>query len=292
MEEHVRDIAPQGPCRVLSSVELEDFNGKPNRLGISLECKEAVDDLRKRIEKETKGDKMPAFYNSDTMTLLKQRVDSNVLLYINGSNTSEKTARSQLWRWYLIFKKLRPDDELPRNPFIPAQRPAEPGGIFRADALRTFMHAFDQRRMEGCLPQLDDDQRTALGHVFLDTLDMLDSNETSKRQRSVQKRNPRKRQKRSPPEDHGSAPDSTDATLAPTIPAPAPWQLELQQHTQQLQQQRADMIHSFLTMADFECANLSTHEGEGKEDTSALGEPSAGVSYFPSTPWTDYQGLS
>jgi hypothetical protein len=100
----------------LSSVELEELNREPNRLGISLECKEAIDDLRKRIEKDTKGDKLPALHNDDIMALLKQRVDSNVLLYINGSKTSEKTARSQLWRWYLIFKKLRPDDEIPRNP--------------------------------------------------------------------------------------------------------------------------------------------------------------------------------
>ena len=100
----------------MSSAELEELNKEPNRLGISLECKEAIDDLRKSIDKVTKGDKMPAFYDSETMALLKQRVDSNVLLYINGSNTSEKTARSQLWKWYLIFKKLRPDDEVPKNP--------------------------------------------------------------------------------------------------------------------------------------------------------------------------------
>jgi hypothetical protein len=50
------------------------------------------------------------------MALLEQRVDSNVSLYINGSKTNEKTARSELWKWYLIFKKLRPDDEIPINP--------------------------------------------------------------------------------------------------------------------------------------------------------------------------------
>jgi len=229
LEDHVRDIAPQGPCRVLSSVELEDFNREPNRLGISLECKETIDDLRKRIEKETKGDKMPALHDSETMALLKQRVDSNVLLYINGSNTNERTARSELWKWYLIFKRLRPDDELPRNPFIPAQRLVEPEGTFRADALRTFMHVFDQRRMEGCLPQLDDDQRTALNRVFLDTLDMLDANEASKRHQSIQTRHPRKRRKLPPPEDQGPTPDSTDPTLAPTTPAlaPAPIPVEL-----------------------------------------------------------------
>jgi hypothetical protein len=100
----------------LSSVELEELNKEPNRLGISRECKKAIEALRKRIDKETKGGKPPVLHDDDTMTLLKQRVDSNVWLYINGSNTSEKTARSELWKWYLIFKKLRPDDELPRNP--------------------------------------------------------------------------------------------------------------------------------------------------------------------------------
>jgi hypothetical protein len=234
LEEHVENVARQGLCRALSDVELEEYNREPNRRGISLECKNAIEKIRKYIEKEMKGDKLPALREGDIekllkqrvdINVLKQRVDSNLLLYINGSNTSEKTARSELWKWYLIFKKLRPDDEFPINPFIPAQRLAGPEGRFRADALRTFMHVFDQRRMEGCLPQLDDDQRTALNRVFLDTLDMLNANETSNRHRSVQaRRNPRKRQKTSPPEDHGPTPDLTDPTLAHTTPelAPAP----------------------------------------------------------------------
>jgi hypothetical protein len=113
LEEHVLAVIP---CRTLSSVELEDLNREPKTLGISLDCKEAIDDLRNRIDKEMKVNKVPALYNSETMTLLKQRVESNLLLYINGSQTSEKTARSQLWKWYLIFKHLRPDDKVPKNP--------------------------------------------------------------------------------------------------------------------------------------------------------------------------------
>ncbi|CAN9182537.1 unnamed protein product [Alternaria alternata] len=220
------------------SDELEEFNREPNRRGISLECKDAIEKIRNYIDKETRGNKLPVLRDGDIEKLLKQRVDinalkqrvdSNVLLYINGSNTNERTARSELWKWYLIFKRLRPDDELPRNPFIPAQRLVEPEGTFRADALRTFMHVFDQRRMEGCLPQLDDDQRTALNRVFLDTLDMLDANEVSKRHQSIQTRHPRKRRKLPPPEDQGPTPDSTDPTLAPTTPAlaPAPIPVEL-----------------------------------------------------------------
>lgn len=101
---------------MLSSVELEELNREPNGLGISLERKEAIDNLRNCIDKAMKSDTLPPLHSGETMTLLKRRVDSNVLLYINGSNTSEKTARSQLWKWYLIFKQLRPDDEVPRNP--------------------------------------------------------------------------------------------------------------------------------------------------------------------------------
>jgi hypothetical protein len=238
LEEHVHNVAPQELCRALSDVELEEFNREPNRRGISLECKDAIEKIRNYIDKETRGNKLPVLRDGGIEKLLKQRVDinalkqrvdSNVLLYINGSNTNERTARSELWKWYLIFKRLRPDDELPRNPFIPAQRLVEPEGTFRADALRTFMHVFDQRRMEGCLPQLDDDQRTALNRVFLDTLDMLDANEASKRHQSIQTRHPRKRRKLPPPEDQGPTPDSTDPTLAPTTPAlaPAPIPVEL-----------------------------------------------------------------
>ena len=113
MEEHVRGVIP---CQTLSSVELEEFNREPNTLGISLECKKAIDHLRNRVDKEMKVNKVPVLYDGETMALLRQRVESNLLLYINGSQTSEKTARSQLWKWYFIFKHLRPDDEIPRNP--------------------------------------------------------------------------------------------------------------------------------------------------------------------------------
>jgi hypothetical protein len=255
LEEHVENVARQGLCRALSDVELEDFNREPNRLGISLECEAAVEKIRTYIDKETKGRKLPVLRDGEIekllnqrvdINVLNQRVDSNVLLYINGSNTNEKTARSELWKWYLIFKKLRPDDDLPRDPFIPAQRLAGPEGRLRADALRTFMHVFDQRRMEGCLLQLDDDQRTALGSVFLDTLEILGANEANERHRSVQtRRNPRKRQKRCLPEDHEPAPDSIDPTLAPTTPAQAPWQL-------QQQQEEARNAHLLFDVNDFD----------------------------------------
>lgn len=264
LEEHVRDIAPQGPCRALSDVELKECNWEPNRRGISRECKVAIEKIRKYIEKETRKDRLRVLRDGEIeklleqrvdINVLKQRVDSNVSLYINGSNTNERTARSELWKWYLIFKKLRPDDELPENPFVPAQRLVEPEGRSRADALRTFMQVFDKRRMEGCLSQLDDDQRTALNRVFLDTWDMLVANEASKRHPkrkklsppedyervfldnsemlgpnqaneghpSVQTRgNPRKRQRLPPPEDYGPTPHSNGPTLASTTPALAP----------------------------------------------------------------------
>ena len=92
------------------------------------------------------------------------------------------------------------------------------------------MQLLDQKRIEGCLPQFDDDQRNAIGRVFLDTLEMLGANQANERHRSVQtRRNSRKRQRLSPPEDHGPALGSTDITLAPTTPAlaPAPIPVEL-----------------------------------------------------------------
>jgi hypothetical protein len=77
------------------------------------------------------------------------------------------------------------------------------------------MQVFDQGRMEGCLPELNDDQRTALGRVFLDTLEMLGVNQANGRRRSVQtRRRPRQRRRLSPPEDHEPAPDTIDPTLA------------------------------------------------------------------------------
>ncbi|CAN9473488.1 unnamed protein product [Alternaria alternata] len=240
-------------------VEEEDSNREPNRLGISLKCEAAVENIRTYIDKEMKGKNLPALRGGDVeellkqrvdINVLKQRVDSNVLLYINGSNTNEKTARSELWKWYLIFKKLRPDDELPRNPFSPAQVLAEPDGRSRVDALRTFMQVFDQRRMEGCLSRLDDDQRTALDCVFLDTWDILVAKKASKRQRSIKTRNPRKRQKRSPPEDHGPTPDLTNPTLVPTTPAQAPRQL------QQQQQEETEDAHSLFDANDFDVNDL------------------------------------
>ncbi|RYO11928.1 hypothetical protein AA0111_g12693 [Alternaria arborescens] len=219
LEEH------HGTCRKLIPLELEELNRIPNRLGISRECKKAIEVLRKRIEKETKGGKPPALHDDDTMTLLEQRVDSNVSLYINGSNASEKTARSELWKWYFIFKKLRPDDELPRNPFLPAQQPLglelSLGEKPRADARLMFMCNLNQDER---LSKLDNDQRTALGRVFLNTLEMLGLNQANNRRRTAQNstRNPRKRQRISPPESCERAPDSTYLTPAPTTPALAP----------------------------------------------------------------------
>lgn len=84
----------------------------PNRRGISSQSKDAVEKIREEINREKGSPRC----EDDTRILLKERVDSNISLYINGSNTSEQTARSELWKWYLIFKQLRPDDEVPLNP--------------------------------------------------------------------------------------------------------------------------------------------------------------------------------
>ena len=168
------------------------------------------------------------------------------------------------------------------------------------------MHIFDQRRIEGCLPELDDDQRTALGRVFLDTLEMLGANEANERHRSVQtRRNPRKRQKRSPPEDHELAPDSTDPALAPTTPAlaPAPEGVEFSpsvpnpvnyQHptftlpkvqNQMLPQMPSFVPQSFMSSADDFWQVQQQEEAEDAHSLFPAGN-------FSSTnPSTDYAGL-
>jgi len=113
LEEHIQNNRLQDRvCQKLSALELEEKNWEPNRHGISIERKEAIDKIRDEISKG----KVPRHYDNNTMAMLKQRVESNVSLYVNGSDTSEGTAKSELWKWYLIFKQLRPDDEVPMNP--------------------------------------------------------------------------------------------------------------------------------------------------------------------------------
>jgi len=99
-------------CQILSESELERKNREASCQGISEECKEAVEKIRDDINKG----KVPTRHDDATMQVLRRRVESNVDRYINGSNTPRKTAISELWKWYLIFKELRPDDEVPMNP--------------------------------------------------------------------------------------------------------------------------------------------------------------------------------
>ena len=92
-------------------------NSEPNSLGISVQCGKDVEKIRSDIDKQLKkGNDVSGFHDEPTMAILKKRMESNVALYINGSDAKEKTARSELWKWYLIFKKLRPSDEIPLNP--------------------------------------------------------------------------------------------------------------------------------------------------------------------------------
>jgi hypothetical protein len=60
-----------------------------------------------------------------------------------------------------------------------------------------FMRNLDQ---EECLSGLNDDQRTALGRVFLNTVEMLGVNQANNGPQSVQSttKNPRKRPRLSP----------------------------------------------------------------------------------------------
>jgi hypothetical protein len=94
-------------------------------------------------------------------------------------------------------------------------------GQSRADARLMFMRNLNQDER---LSKLDNDQRTALGRVFLDTLEMLGLNQANNGRRSAQNTtaNPRKRQRISSPESCERALDSIDLTPAPTAPALAP----------------------------------------------------------------------
>ncbi|CAN9467665.1 unnamed protein product [Alternaria alternata] len=133
-------------------------------------------------------------------------------------------------------KRQNPDDDVSQcsgafsseegddSDVISAQRLAGSEERPRADARRIFMQLLDQKRIEGCLPEFDDNQRTALGRVFLDALEMLGLNQANNGRRTSQNTtgNPRKRQRISPPESCERAPNSTDLTPAPTTPALAP----------------------------------------------------------------------
>jgi hypothetical protein len=107
-------------CKQYSKEELAKINSEPDRLGLSEEREKIVKDMREQITLESRTGSWPprVFYgfDVDTMELLTKRVDSNVALYLNGSNISEKAARTELWRWYLIFKVLQPDAQVPSNP--------------------------------------------------------------------------------------------------------------------------------------------------------------------------------
>lgn len=113
-EAHSKSIREKasGVCIEHSLEELEDLNRRPKSLGITEQKKEDIDKIRAKI----KNGKVPHIYDDDTMELLKQRVESNILLYINESNMTHKAARTDLWKYYIIFKQLRPDSEVPLNP--------------------------------------------------------------------------------------------------------------------------------------------------------------------------------
>lgn len=117
LDEHYRNVRSGGSCKRYSDQELITVNSNSNRHGVSEKCEEIVENMRDRVVKAMKkSDGPPVVFDDQTMELLTKRVYSNVALYINGSDTPEKTARSELWKWYLIFKQLQPDAEVPLNP--------------------------------------------------------------------------------------------------------------------------------------------------------------------------------
>jgi hypothetical protein len=112
-EAHFESVRQKVPSVYVkhSPEELQELNRRPNSLGITEQRKVDIDAMRGKI----KNGKAPLIYN-DTMILLELRVESNIQLYFNGSNITAKAAKTELKKWYIIFKQLRPNDEVPLNP--------------------------------------------------------------------------------------------------------------------------------------------------------------------------------
>ena len=115
-DQHAKNWTSNGTCKRYSSQELLKMNSESNRHGVSIERKAHIEMRRPQIKKALIRGAPPRIFDENTMELLEKRVFSNVVLYINDSDTSEKTARSELWTWYIIFNELHPDEEEPLNP--------------------------------------------------------------------------------------------------------------------------------------------------------------------------------
>ncbi|OAG00174.1 uncharacterized protein CC84DRAFT_1180971 [Paraphaeosphaeria sporulosa] len=100
LDEHVENLKFGGRCGQYSAQDLAVI-------------------MRDLVEMAMKKDgEPPAIFDVHTMELLRGRVYSNFAQHINGSDTREKTAPAELWKWYLIFKQLQPDAKVPWNPFF------------------------------------------------------------------------------------------------------------------------------------------------------------------------------
>lgn len=224
----IREKAP-GVCVEHSLEELQELNRRPNSLGITEQRKVAIDSIRAKI----RNGKVPHIYDDDTMALLNQRVESNILLYINGSDITEKAARTELWKWYIIFKQLRPDDEVPLNPFTSKCPVTGTDNRPQASILRIFNSTIDQLCSDKSLPQFSDAQRNVLNQALLNTVEILGAEEDQERSRSAQNtpKNARKRQKMSPPD-----------VERPTVPGLTPAENTLQAQPEAQDQVQAQGI--------------------------------------------------
>ncbi|ORY11511.1 hypothetical protein BCR34DRAFT_601295 [Clohesyomyces aquaticus] len=189
---------PPAVCVDHSPEELQLLNRRANSMGITELRKAEIDTIRK----QTKNGRAPRIYDDSTMELLKGRVESNVSNYINGSDITEKAARTELWKWYIIFRQLRPDDEVPTNPFT-SKRPVLGTDNVRQESLvRIFNSNIDQLSSSNPSEQFSQPQRTILRQALLNTIEMLGAEEDQERKHSVpsESRRSRKRQKMSSPE--------------------------------------------------------------------------------------------
>lgn len=101
-----------GVCITHSDEDLIRLNRHPQTLGLSEKMKEDIDKLRSKLTLSN----LPKYCDEPTLKSIRSRVESNLHLYMNGSSITESSARLELWKWYIIFKRLRPDDEIPSNP--------------------------------------------------------------------------------------------------------------------------------------------------------------------------------
>ena len=93
--ESIRQL--KDPCTLLSKQEILGCNLALEASGISERCVQGVEHIRRDVDRQLKnGNAVSGLHDATTMEMLKQRVEANIRLYVNGSITTENTARTEL----------------------------------------------------------------------------------------------------------------------------------------------------------------------------------------------------